>query len=409
MMDHGFSEKVLCVDDEVNVLNVFKRTLGRHFDLIVADSGEKALGLLSEHPDVAVILSDYAMPGINGVEFLKQARLIAPDAIQLLLTGNIELDVAVNAINETDIFRYLPKPCPAEVLKKVIGDALAQYRLIKEKQRLTAELHETNRRLAERNETLARQKYILQYELEMAKEVYSKTLAFDKGRKDGIDYVNCPQQVVGGDFLLVRSNTSKQQLYAIMGDMTGHGLQSALAVLLIDEIFGAQVPNAPSVEELASCLNDKLQRKLPTGLFCAALIVKVDARDETLDLWVGGMPDVYLLDSHGRITRSINSDNLPLGIALGVSSSKSSFRCSLGEAESLFACSDGVTEQQGPEQTMFGMDRLTEALQSVPDSTRVDWVLERLNRFRGGMTQDDDLSLIEINFSRIRKFLMESA
>ena len=128
-MSQKSTAKILCVDDEENILHMFRRTIGREYTLFTANSGENGLKILAENPDIAVILSDFNMPGINGVEFLKQARELTPYAVEIMLTGNIELDVAINAINETDIFRYLPKPCPMDTLRKVLTDALNQYYL----------------------------------------------------------------------------------------------------------------------------------------------------------------------------------------------------------------------------------------------------------------------------------------
>ena len=102
-MLNNASDKVLCVDDEDNILAMFHRTLGRIFSIVTVNSGKKALDLLADNVEFAVIISDYSMPSINGVEFLKLAREISPNSVQILLTGNIELDIAVKAVNETNV------------------------------------------------------------------------------------------------------------------------------------------------------------------------------------------------------------------------------------------------------------------------------------------------------------------
>ena len=397
------TDKILCVDDEENILHVFRRTLGRKFDLHTANSAETALDLLREHGDFAVILSDYNMPGINGVEFLKMASALSPDSVLVMLTGNIELDVAIRTINETNIFRYMPKPCPVEVMRKVIADALAQYHLILAKQRLSQELAKKNQELASSNAKLAQKKHLLEHELEMARIVYSKVNQYGHEELDGLDHFIAAKETVGGDFLLTHTSTDKRSLYLMMGDLTGHGLQSALAVLLVAEIFDVLCNSQPSVEALAHSINEKMCLKLPTGLFCAALLVKLDFNSDEIHVWQGGMPDVYLLDAQGAVLKTLQSTNLPLGI-LAEQDFTGSVGCySINEAQSLLVYSDGVTEQIGTDQTMFGCERLKNALHDIPaGSRRVDHVVAKLRAHQQLHPQLDDISLFELHLPRIR-------
>jgi len=76
----------------------------------------------------AVVVSDMRMPGMNGAEFLAKAREKAPDTVRMLLTGHADLDTAIEAVNQGNIFRFLTKPCEKEVLVKAIQSGVAQYR-----------------------------------------------------------------------------------------------------------------------------------------------------------------------------------------------------------------------------------------------------------------------------------------
>lgn len=401
-MSNAFSEKLLCVDDEDNMLHLFRRTLGREFQLYVANSAESALQLLQEHSDFAVIVSDYNMPGINGVEFLKLARTLSPDVVLVMLTGNIELDIAIKTINETDIFRYMPKPCPMEVMRKVVLDALAQYRLIVSKQELSAELEHKNAQLLVANRQLARQNHLLETELEMAKIVYANVHKFGHTELNGLDFFIAAKDEVGGDFLLNHVSENGKSCYLMLGDLTGHGLQSALAVLLVTEVFDALCDTEPSLEALAQNINEKMCRKLPVGLFCSALILKMDIATSQLFIWQGGMPDAYFLDDNGEVVKALSSNNLPLGIdpdpAFGTKTS-----CHpLTDGSSLFVYSDGITEQVGHDETMFGETRLRSALRHTPPgSRRVDNVVTKLRAHQNGLEQTDDISLFELNLQRL--------
>lgn len=122
--------RILCVDDEQNVLDGLKRQLRKRFDVTVAISGAVGLATMKEHGPFAVIVSDMRMPEMNGAEFLKQARALAPDTVRILLTGQSDLNDAVSAVNDGKIFRFLQKPCPAEHLTMALEDAAEQHRLV---------------------------------------------------------------------------------------------------------------------------------------------------------------------------------------------------------------------------------------------------------------------------------------
>lgn len=398
-MKHKPDDKILFVDDEENILRMLRRTLGRDFNLFLARSAEEGLKLIDDHPDFAVIVSDYNMPDTNGIEFLKAAHARSPDSVQVMLTGNIELEVAIQTINETEIFRYLPKPCPIEVVRKVIDDALTQYRLTRDKQRLTQELADSHARLAKK-------RHLLEYELDMAKAIYSKVAIYGENEPDGVDYFNAAQETVGGDFLLTHLSPDRRDYYIMISDFTGHGLQSALAVLLVTEVFDVLCRDKPSIESLAQNINDKMHRKLPTGLFCAALLVHLELDTRLLHVWQGGMPDAYLLDADGEVLQTLSSNNLPLGVLEDQDFSDCVSHHGIDQANSLFVYSDGITEQPDDNQQMFGEQRLREALRRTPaDRRRVEFVIEQLRRHQQQQPQSDDISVFELNLPRICRAL----
>lgn len=125
--------RVLCVDDEANILEGLKLHLGRNFDLSTAIGGKAALEMMESEGPFAVIVVDMRMPAMNGIEFLQAARQIASDTTFIMLTGNHELETAALAINEGHVFRFLNKPCPSNILKIAIDDGIERYNLLKEK------------------------------------------------------------------------------------------------------------------------------------------------------------------------------------------------------------------------------------------------------------------------------------
>lgn len=126
----GGLPRVLCVDDEPRILTSLERLLRRHFDVTVAGSGDSALAFLAASDPFAVIMSDMKMPGMDGITFLDQARRAAPDSVRILLTGNADVDAAVRAVNDGQLFRFLCKPSSDTDLVTALSAGVDQHRLI---------------------------------------------------------------------------------------------------------------------------------------------------------------------------------------------------------------------------------------------------------------------------------------
>ena len=122
--------RILCVDDEPNVLEGLSLTLRRRHDVWTAPGGADALALMAKDGPPDVIISDMRMPGMNGAVFLAKARQLYPETVRLLLTGQTDLASATSAVNEGQIFRFLTKPCAPPDMIAAVTAALEQYRLI---------------------------------------------------------------------------------------------------------------------------------------------------------------------------------------------------------------------------------------------------------------------------------------
>jgi CheY-like chemotaxis protein len=129
-MNRHVNRRVLCVDDEANVLDAFRRTLRRDFEISVADGGEVALSMLANERPFAVVLSDMRMPGMNGIELLSRVKEIAPDSVRMMLTGNSDQQTAMDAVNGGSVFRFMTKPCSPEEMIANLNAGVEQYRLI---------------------------------------------------------------------------------------------------------------------------------------------------------------------------------------------------------------------------------------------------------------------------------------
>jgi serine phosphatase RsbU (regulator of sigma subunit)/CheY-like chemotaxis protein len=126
------NQKILFVDNEPAALNPYRRMLESEFDIATAASGEEGLVSLRNNGPFAVVISDMQMSGMDGVQFLKRVRQLAPSTMRLLLAGDLDLKGAVSAVNEGCVFRLLIKPCEKSLLTEAVTKALDCYRERKE-------------------------------------------------------------------------------------------------------------------------------------------------------------------------------------------------------------------------------------------------------------------------------------
>lgn len=119
--------RVLFVDDEPRILNTMRMLFRGQYEVLVAESGALALELLKTRP-VDVVVSDQRMPGMTGIEMLRQARELHPSAMRILLTGYSDLNAIIGSINEGEIFRFVNKPWFDEDLTATVARAVEAAR-----------------------------------------------------------------------------------------------------------------------------------------------------------------------------------------------------------------------------------------------------------------------------------------
>ena len=133
---------ILLVDDDENLLNSFERQFRNSFTVLTSNSGESGLKRIKENGSIVLVISDMNMPGMDGVEFLSKVKEVNPKIIRIMLTGRADQNVAIQAVNEGSIYRFLTKPTTPTILEKIINDGLEQYRLVNaEKQLLSKTLN----------------------------------------------------------------------------------------------------------------------------------------------------------------------------------------------------------------------------------------------------------------------------
>jgi response regulator RpfG family c-di-GMP phosphodiesterase len=174
---------ILCVDDERAILDSLRIELenffGNEYLIEIAQDGEEALDilieLLEDSYEVALVISDYIMPGIKGDELLKRIHVISPKTLKIMLTGQADLEAVGNAISYARLYRYIPKPWHDKDLILTVKEAVHSYfkdkqlaeqnlqlmqmnleleQLNREQSKLIVQLHTNERHLKQHTEEL---------------------------------------------------------------------------------------------------------------------------------------------------------------------------------------------------------------------------------------------------------------
>jgi diguanylate cyclase (GGDEF)-like protein len=148
---------VLCVDDDIGVLNALRNALSQHFDndvvIEIAESAEEALDLIEELQQegmpLTIIVADYIMPGMKGDELLVRVHMSQPSAITIMLTGQSDMQGVKRAINEASLFRFMEKPWQNEDLILTLQSAIKAYALDQELRSYIVKLQKMNDELEE--------------------------------------------------------------------------------------------------------------------------------------------------------------------------------------------------------------------------------------------------------------------
>jgi DNA-binding NtrC family response regulator len=141
--------KILIVDDEPANLRSLARLFRDDYEVFTAPSGADALKLVEEH-DFALLITDQRMPGMTGIELLKSTVALRPRMVRMILTGYVDVDALVEAINCGQVYRYVAKPWNNDELRLTVRRAVEHYETTKK----SHQLEMTNQRLIARFEEI---------------------------------------------------------------------------------------------------------------------------------------------------------------------------------------------------------------------------------------------------------------
>jgi response regulator RpfG family c-di-GMP phosphodiesterase len=132
--------KILFIDDDEIVLESYMARYRKEYKVLIANTPDKALQFVYSTDDFSVIISDMKMIGMSGIELLSRIKNLSPFSARIMLTGYTQADIAIDAVNKGEIFRFLSKPCSAEIMDKAIRDGIIIYKSITKDKKIIQDL-----------------------------------------------------------------------------------------------------------------------------------------------------------------------------------------------------------------------------------------------------------------------------
>ena len=146
---------ILYIDDEETNVRAFELSFKDTYHILTATSADKGFDIMDDH-DINVVIADYRMPRISGVDFLERMASMYPDVSRIIMTGYKDPDHILDAINRGKVFNFLTKPWQIHDLKINIDNAIKANRLIRANKQLLKSLKEANQDLAHSEEKFSR-------------------------------------------------------------------------------------------------------------------------------------------------------------------------------------------------------------------------------------------------------------
>ncbi len=247
----SISKKILVVDDDNIVLSALKMLLelNGYENARFFDDPKKALAEIEKEPP-DLILSDFMMPQMNGIEFLSHAKKLCPDISMILLTGYADKENAIKAINEIGIYKYIEKPWDNADLLMNIKNGLERSHLISELNKKIAELSEANQKLEKYSNSLEE---IVKERTKSLAESNTKLSAIINYCADGI-------VLVSNDGKILQSNPAFENITGLSSKfLIGKGLEE-----LVQKINDGDLNKITKGEEvlvrdveIKNCINDR--------------------------------------------------------------------------------------------------------------------------------------------------------
>jgi serine phosphatase RsbU (regulator of sigma subunit) len=378
--------RVLFVDDDPNILAAFRRQLRKQVDIETVPSGSEGLDAIRSKGPFSVVVTDYCMPEMNGIEFLKRVQEMAPETVRMLLTGSADLDAAIQAVNQGNIFRFLTKPCSTEALTEAVLTGMKKYRRSHKERKF----NKRTRRW-----------------LEQAMDIQQSLMPSANPSVDGLDIAGrsifCDQ--TGGDYYdyFEKHSAEDHRIGVVVGDVSDHGLPSALLMTTARAFLRENAGRGGSVSSIVGSVNRQLSRDIQaSGHFMTLFYAEIDLRAEGIR-WVraGHDPGILYDPRSGSFEELAGQGGLPLGVF--EEAVYEEYHRALAPGQVVAIGTDGIWEACNSQGLMFGKQRLQKVVCEHAGRTSaeiVHEVLEALKQFLLPMDIQDDATLVVVKVER---------
>ena len=401
-------KRVLVVDDSRVQRRILSSSLKRWgYEVLEADSGVAALEICQREP-LDLILSDWMMPGMNGLEFCKQFRKLKRDSYGyfILLTSKSEKDEVAHGL-DIGADDFLTKPVNASELR-------ARIRAGERIQQMERELTEKNRTVTSALAEIQCLYDTIDRDLIEAKKL-QQSLIKERYRDFGAAEVSLllrPSGHVGGDLVgFFQISSSQIGLFSI--DVSGHGITSALMTARLAGFLSGSTPDqnlalvqcedggysARSPALVAEHLNRIVLGEMDTEHYFTLLLAHLDLDTGTVVATQAGHPHPAIQRADGAV-ELCGQGGLPVGLL--PDATYEDFSITLNPGDRLFLMSDGITECPGENDEMLDEDGVIEMLvrnASIRGTGFLEAVMWYLNDYSGGQDFPDDISAILLEFN----------
>ena len=374
--------KILDVDDTEMNLSLLARFFSRKgHEMVTAANGREAIDRFeSEAPDL--ILMDVMMPVMDGYEATREIRQRSGDnwipIIFMSAKAAVEDQVMGLDAGGDD---YLTKPVNMRILDAKI---------------------KAMQRIAEMSDALTTQaKALGQYQTNAEEEKYLGNALMERMTRAGnlsddlLDTWLLPAEQMNGD-LVAASRGEDGRLYVMVADATGHGLLAAMMQIPVSQTFYHMTSRGYSLTRIVTSMNSQLRELVPRDRFVAATLIMVDVRNQLIEVWNGGGPEVLFVDGNRHIVHRFASNAAPLGIMPEAEFEPYTQVYQWPIAGELLACSDGAVDALNEAGEPFGEIRLEAALNSHREQTACAAVAESLREYLQGNRAQDDISVVGV-------------
>lgn len=378
--------RVLLVDDDPLLLAGLKRHFRRQFHIETAPGGREALAMMETQDPYMVVVSDYRMPGMNGIDLLVKIKALRPDTVRMMLTGSTDLATAVQAVNEGHIFQFHLKPCPADALAQAIEEGVTHYRQISAQ---TSQIRDMEKSMA------------------LASEVQRNLVPKDHLTTEGLEVAGQSQwcDETGGDYydFFPRRVGGCLHTGVVVGDVTGHGISSALLMTTARAFLRERIAAPGSTAAIMTDVNRHLARDVAgTNRFMSMFYCEVDAARRSI-CWTRAGHDPALIYTPGSdAVDELAGPGFPLPLGVMEKAVYEESQREVQPGQVIVIGTDGIWEARSPQGEYFGKNRLMALVRAQADQSATEMarsIIEALDTFRHPQLPEDDATLVVIKIT----------